>query len=69
MRIQSEFDDDMLYAHRQAGLIAGQFHDYVDGKIESDPWLDIPVVGSLLAHGVGNYWVSRVFALWMSPDD
>ncbi|KAG8998841.1 hypothetical protein FRB93_013408 [Tulasnella sp. JGI-2019a] len=58
VKIQSEFDDDMLYAHRREGLIAGQFQDYADGKKESDPWLDIPVVGSLLAHGVGNYWES-----------
>ncbi|KAG8860541.1 hypothetical protein FRB96_003795 [Tulasnella sp. 330] len=58
VRIQSEFNDDMLYAHRQEGLIAGQFHDYANGKRESDPWLDIPVIGSLLAHGVGNYWES-----------
>ncbi|KAG8998846.1 hypothetical protein FRB93_013413 [Tulasnella sp. JGI-2019a] len=57
VKIQSEFDNDTLSAHRQEGLIAGQFQDYAGGK-GSDPWLDIPVVGSLLSHGVGSYWES-----------
>ncbi|KAG8888826.1 hypothetical protein FRB98_006722 [Tulasnella sp. 332] len=58
VKIQSEFDDNMLSAQRPMGLTVGQRHDYASGKMESDPWLDMPVIGSLLAHSVGSYWES-----------
>jgi len=58
VKVQSEFNDETLYRHRREGLLKGHFHDYLDGTKDSDPWLDVPIIGSLLAHSVGSYWES-----------
>jgi len=57
--IRSGFDDYTLYQQWKDGdESAGSYGKDKNGMPKSDPWLDVPIIGSVLAHDVGNYWNS-----------
>jgi len=66
----SAFDDYDLYCQWKDGRQASDWGVDEEGLPESDPLLDYPVIGSVLAHGIGNYWdalskVSNGDCIWV----
>ncbi|KAG8900290.1 hypothetical protein FRB99_006131, partial [Tulasnella sp. 403] len=61
--IDSEFDDEKLEHHFSDGH-AKKFGCDSHSHPKSDPLLDVPILGALLAHGIENYWASLRRRAW-----
>lgn len=60
VQIRSLFDNYELYNQWKYGeQCNGEYGKTVEGMPKSDPLLNVPVLGYLLAHDVGNYWVRK----------
>lgn len=59
--IESHFtDDELLEQCREAGPILDLWGYDKEGVPRGDPAQRLPILGRLVAHGVGNYWVSVI---------